>query len=166
MSIKVLFHHTTQAILLQWQTDTGAKPNAPASVCCSTALIISTDTTEIVFKANWKSFLFTVKSLFQGLEHTFHSLERTFHYLECTFHQLEHNIHHREKTFSPLCYNNLSTMFQECIYYAIFHSPWNAQNGNIYQPCFHGFPHANPANLAKRINITPHPYIWIFFYPL
>ena len=33
------------------------------------------------------------------------------------FHQLEHNIHHREKTFSPLCYNNLSTMFQECINY-------------------------------------------------
>ena len=61
--------------------------------------------------------------MFQGLEHMFHSLERTFHYLECTFQQLEQNFHHREKTFSPLCYNNLSTMFQKCIYYALFHRP-------------------------------------------
>ena len=61
--------------------------------------------------------------MFQGLERTFHRLERMFHRLECTFHQLEHNIHHREKTFSPLCYNNLSTIFQKCIYYALFHRP-------------------------------------------
>ena len=57
------------------------------------------------------------------MKHTFHRLERMFHQLECTFHQLEHNIHHREKTFSPLCYNNLSTMFQECINYPLFHLP-------------------------------------------
>ena len=57
------------------------------------------------------------------MKRTFHRLECMFHQLECTFHQLEHNIHHREKTFSPLCYNNLSTMFQECINCALFHSP-------------------------------------------
>ena len=57
------------------------------------------------------------------MKRMFHRLERMFHQLECTFHQLEHNIHHREKTFSPLCYNNLSTMFQQCINYPLFHLP-------------------------------------------
>ena len=57
------------------------------------------------------------------MKRTFHSLERTFHYLECTLQTLEQTFHHREKTFSPLCYNNLSTMFQECINYPLFHLP-------------------------------------------
>ena len=57
------------------------------------------------------------------MKHTFHRLERMFHQLECTFHQLEQNFRNREKTFSPLSYNNLSTMFQECINCAIFNSP-------------------------------------------
>ena len=151
MSIKVLFYHTTQAILLQWQTDTGTKPNAPVSVCCSTALIIPTDTTEIVFKANWKSFLFTVKRMFQGLEHTFHSLERMFHYLECTFHLLEHNIHHREKTFIALCYNNLSTMFQKCGKYAGKQSLWNAGKRCFFLLSPKGLPLGNTqVNLVFR----------------
>ena len=50
-------------------------------------------------------------------------MKRTFHRLERMFHQLEHNIHHREKTFIALSYNNLSTMFQKSINYALFHSP-------------------------------------------
>ena len=58
-----------------------------------------------------------MKSLFHPLERTFHRLERVFHRLKCTFHQLEHKFHHREKTFIALCYNNLSTMFQQ--YYNI-----------------------------------------------
>ena len=76
------------------------------------------DTTEIVFYLNRKSFLSTVKVLFHQLERTFHRLERTFHRLERTFHPLEHNFCHREKTFSPLSYNKLSTMFQKCGKYA------------------------------------------------
>ena len=60
----------------------------------------------------------TVKVLFHQLERTFHRLERPFHRLERTFHPLEHNFCHREKTFSPLSYNKLSTMFQKCGKYA------------------------------------------------
>ena len=61
-----------------------------------------------------------MKSLFHPLERTFHRLERVFHRLKCTFHQLEHKFHHREKTFIALCYNNLSTMFQQCCNIALF----------------------------------------------
>ena len=61
-----------------------------------------------------------MKSLFHPLERTFHRLERMFHRLKCTFHQLEHKFHHREKTFIALCYNNLSTMFQQCCNVVLF----------------------------------------------
>ena len=53
-----------------------------------------------------------IKSLFQALGCTFHSLGRTFQTLEYTFQTLEQNLLHRERTFLPQCYNNLSTMFQ------------------------------------------------------
>ena len=53
-----------------------------------------------------------IKSLFQALGCTFHGLEHTFQALEYTFQTLEQNLLHRERTFLPLSYNNLSTMFQ------------------------------------------------------
>ena len=122
-------------------------------------------TTEFVFSINWTSFLSTIKNLFHCLEHIFHYLKHVFHTLKYIFQTLEQNFYHRENTFIALSYNNLSTMFQQCINYALFHSPWNALNRNYYQLYFIGFPHANLANLAKRINITPQPYIWIYFIP-
>ena len=42
-------------------------------------------------------------------------------YLEYMFQLLKQNFYHREKTFIALSYNNLSTVFQKCINYALFH---------------------------------------------
>ena len=77
--------------------------------------------------------------MFQILKHMFHCLEYIFHTLEYMFQTLKQNFYHREKTFIALSCNNLSTVFQKCINYALFHGPWNVQNGNIYLPCFHWF---------------------------
>ena len=54
-----------------------------------------------------------IKSLFQHLKHMFHALEYVFHCLEYMFQTLEQKLCHREKTFTALFRNNLSTMFQK-----------------------------------------------------
>ena len=57
------------------------------------------------------------------MEHMFQHLEYIFQRLKYMFQLLKQNFYHREKTFIALSCNNLSTMFQKSINYALFHSP-------------------------------------------
>ena len=60
---------------------------------------IFSNTTKIVFIKR-KSFLSTIKSISQALGCTFQTLG-------CTSQALGYNFHHRERTYSPLSYNNI-----------------------------------------------------------